>query len=257
MENPFNVAHKTILITGASSGIGKEVSVLLSKLGASVIVIGRNKERLQASFDELAQIGEQQHQKHLVDLTQPVAVQQMMQALKSSGVKIDGVVHCAGISSTIPLRLLTEEKLQHHFQTNVTASILLTKELVSKKHGLMLDGGSFVFITSIMATFGAAGKTAYAMTKGALLAGVKSLAIELASRNIRINAISPGVVVTPMSSASFYSKNEERLEKIKELHPLGLGTPEDVANACVYFLSDASKWITGTNLVVDGGYTAR
>ena len=104
---------------------------------------------------------------------------------------------------------------------------------------------------------GEMGKTVYSLTKGALIAGAKSLALELAMRNIRVNTISPGVVITPMSQNAVYSQDEESFSRVKNLHPLGLGKPEDVANACIYLLSDASRWVTGTNLVVDGGYTAR
>ncbi len=121
----------------------------------------------------------------------------------------------------------------------------------------MDSGASIIFVASIMGIVGEVGKTAYAMSKGALIAGVRSLSLELALKKIRVNAISPGVVITPMSSSSFYSKDEERIRKIETLHPLGLGNVDDVANACVYLISDASKWVTGTNLIVDGGYTAR
>jgi len=120
-----------------------------------------------------------------------------------------------------------------------------------------VTGGSIIFISSVMGVVGENGKTMYSMTKGALISAVKSLSIELATRKIRINAISPGVVETPMSKNAIYSRNEESLDKIKSLHPLGLGQPEDVANACVFLLSDASKWITGTNMLVDGGYLAK
>ena len=111
--------------------------------------------------------------------------------------------------------------------------------------------------TSVMGIVGEVAKSLYSMTKGALIAGSRSLAIELADRKIRVNCISPGVVVTPMTQKAVYSRDDESMKKVTELHPLGLGTPEDVANACIYLLSDASRWISGTNLIADGGYTAR
>ena len=129
--------------------------------------------------------------------------------------------------------------------------------VLTKPAHMAEEGGSLVFITSVMATVGESGKSLYALTKGAVLAAAKSLAIELAPKNIRVNCVSPGVVVSPMSQKSFYSQGEETLNHIKSLHPLGLGTPEDVAAACVYLLSDAARWVTGSNLVVDGGYSAR
>ena len=118
------------------------------------------------------------------------------------------------------------------------------------------QGGSIIFISSVMGMVGETGKVLYGMTKGALIAGTKSLALELARKKIRVNCISPGVVVSPMSENAIYSKDEKSLQRIKDLHPLGLGEAEDVANSCIFLLSDAGKWISGTNLVVDGGYTA-
>jgi NAD(P)-dependent dehydrogenase (short-subunit alcohol dehydrogenase family) len=171
--------------------------------------------------------------------------------------KIDGLIHCAGISSTIALRSLSEEKLNNHFAINVNTGFLLIKDLVAKKNSLLQEGASIIMMSSVMGMVGEIGKTAYGMTKGAILAGVKSLALELALRKIRLNAVSPGVVVTPMSKKSFYSQNEERLKKMEDLHPLGLGQPSDVSHACIYLLSEASKWVTGTNMIIDGGYTAR
>lgn len=253
--NPFNLKNKTILITGASSGIGRETAIVFSKLGARTILMARDLKRLEETKDSL--IDSEKHLIISIDLSDYDQMQSKVQEIKKIVSKIDGMVHCAGISSTIPLRSINEKKLKDHFEINVNASILLTKQLLSRKYALVAEGASIVFISSVMAEVGEVGKTVYAMTKGALVAGVKSLAIELALKQIRVNAVSPGVVVTPLSSASFYSKNKGRLDKVKALHPLGLGRPEDVANACVYLISDASRWVTGSNLVIDGGYTAR
>lgn len=253
--NPFSLKNKTVLITGASSGIGRETAIVLSKLGAKTVLLARNKDRLTETKNSL-----ENTDNHLIistDLSEIEQLEDVVKEVKLFVNKIDGIVHCAGMSSTIPIRSLNETKLNKHFGINVNAGMMLTKLLLSKKYALMDEGSSIVFISSVMGTVGEVGKTAYAMTKGALIAGVKSLSIELALRKIRVNAISPGVVITPLSSASFYSKNEDRLNKIKALHPLGLGETKDVANACAYLLSDASKWVTGINLIVDGGYTAR
>lgn len=253
--NPFNVIDKNIIVTGASSGIGQEVAITLSKLGARVFLLGRNKEKLIAT-KELCSDSDS-HEIFDFDLLEPEARLTFIKSLKEQINEVHALVHCAGISSTIALRSLSEEKLNDHFNINVNSGLLLIKELVAKKNSLLTEGSSIVMMSSVMATVGEVGKTAYAMTKGALLAGVKSLSLELAMKKIRVNAISPGVIITPMSSSSFYSKSEDRLERIKALHPLGLGKPSDVANACVYLVSDASKWVTGTNMIIDGGYTAR
>ena len=170
--------------------------------------------------------------------------------------RIDGLVNCAGISTTLPVNAVSPEKMIFFFQTNVIGPINLTRQIV-RSANFSEKGGSVIFISSIMSVAGESGKTLYSMTKGALVSAAKSMAIELSKRKIRVNCISPGVVVTPMSQNAVYSKDVESLNRIKDLHPLGLGKPEDVANACVFLLSDASGWITGTNLIVDGGYFAR
>lgn len=253
--NPFSLKNKTILITGASSGIGKQAAITLNKLGANIILLARDKDRLDKTKKEL--INKEKSFTISADLSDIDNMHNIVKKIKQNIVKIDGVIHCAGVSSTLPLRSINLKKLQDHFDINVNAGIILSQLLLSKKYSLMPNGSSIVFISSVMGSVGEVGKTAYAMTKGALIAGVKSLAIELALKNIRVNTISPSVVVTPLSSASFYSQNDERLNKIKSLHPLGFGKPEDVANACAFLISEASRWVTGTNLIVDGGYTAR
>jgi NAD(P)-dependent dehydrogenase (short-subunit alcohol dehydrogenase family) len=139
---------------------------------------------------------------------------------------------------------------------NVYGAMNVTR-LLTRRQNISPQGGSIIFISSIMGVAGENGKSLYSMTKGALIAGTRSLAIELAPRKIRVNCISPGVVETPMSNSAIYSQHAESLDKIRNLHPLGLGSPTDVANACTFLLSDASKWITGINLIIDGGYTAR
>lgn len=253
--NPFSVSKKTILVTGSSSGIGRAIAIELSKMGARVVLFGRDPDKLNHTVSLLE--NKEIHFQFALDLNGEEAINHCIADLKNKIDSLDGMVHCAGISSTFVLRSLSSEKLNKHFTVNVNAGFILVKELISKKHALLRSGASIVFLSSVMALVGEVGKMAYAMSKGAVLAGVKSLAVELAGKGIRVNAISPGVVETPMSSASFYSKDQERLEKIKNLHPLGLGKPEDVAHASIYLLSDASRWVTGSNLVVDGGYTAR
>ncbi|MBE0676763.1 MAG: SDR family oxidoreductase, partial [Bacteroidales bacterium] len=179
----------------------------------------------------------------------------VVEIVKESG-RIDGLVNCAGISTTMPLNVISPQKLEHIFQTNVIGAINLSKYVIKPAH-FCEKGGSVIFISSVMGVAGEAGKTLYSITKGALISAVRSMAVELSPRRIRVNAISPGVVETPMSKAAIYNRDESSFSRIREMHPLGIGQPEDVANACLFMLSDASKWITGTNLIVDGGYLAR
>ena len=254
MNPPFTLKNKTLLITGASSGIGRQCAILCSQMGATVIGLGRDADRLSETQAML-----EQPDKHLfisVDLLDHDALEAVIADAVSQKGKLHGMINSAGISTTLPLRMMKPEKVETFLQTNVAAAINLAR-LLTKPANVADEGGSLVFITSVMATVGESGKSLYALTKGAVLAAAKSLAIELAPKNIRVNCVSPGVVVTPMSQKSFYSQSEETLNHIKSLHPLGLGKPEDVAAACVYLLSDAARWVTGSNLMVDGGYTAR
>lgn len=252
--NPFSIQNKNIVITGASSGLGRACAILFSKLGANIVLLGRNEDRLLETLN--AMNNTKNHQMFSVDLTNLSAIEATLKYAREKMGKFDGLVHCAGISTTLPLRLINEEKLNHFFQTNVYCAIQLCK-MLSKPKYINENGGSFVIISSVMGHVGEVGKTLYSLTKGALLAGSKSMALELAPKKIRVNCISPGVIITPMTSAQPYNESEESLNIIKNNHPLGLGEPNDIANACVYFISDASKWVTGTNLMIDGGYTAK
>ena len=249
---PFSLSDKTIIVTGASSGIGRQCAVSCSEQGARLILIGRNTERLNETMDLLVE-----NKKHLMfplDLLDYARLDEVLNEIKSKDVLIDGIVNCAGISTTLPFRRVTPEKMDDFFKNNVAMAFNLCRRVIQDK--LMSNtGGSFIFISSVMGMVGANGKVLYGMTKGALLSGARSLALELAPKNIRVNCISPGVVITPMSKNAIYSKDEESLQRVRDLHPLGLGEVEDVAYGCIYLLSDASKWVSGSNLVIDGGYT--
>ena len=254
MQSPFSLENKQIMITGASSGIGRSTAIQCSYMGAKLLLLGRDEERLEETRKNL-----QNPEDHYV---QPVALpldtdnKNLLKAVLSKWGKVDAFVHSAGVSPTVPLRVIKEKTIRETFAVNVDAALNLVQIVTKSKHQPE-SGQSIVFISSVMSIVGESGKSVYGMTKASLVAAAKSLSVELAGRNIRVNCISPGVVDTPMSQSSVYSGNEEALNRIKSYHPLGLGTPEDVAYACIYLLSDASRWVTGTNLVVDGGYTAR
>jgi NAD(P)-dependent dehydrogenase (short-subunit alcohol dehydrogenase family) len=253
-NNPFSLENKLIIVTGASSGIGRQCAVSISKMGASVVLFGRNQERLDETLGLM-----ENKKKHLVfaiDLLDYEKIAEAVKDLVAQKGMINGLINCAGISTTIPLNALSTQKQELFFRTNVIGAINLTKQVV-RSSSFSEEGGSIIFISSVMGVVGENAKTLYSMTKGALIAAVKSMSIELARKKIRVNAVSPGVVISPMSEHAVYSKDEESLNMIRQLHPLGLGEPEDVAGACIYLLSDASRWVTGTNFIVDGGYTAR
>jgi NAD(P)-dependent dehydrogenase (short-subunit alcohol dehydrogenase family) len=252
--NPFSLSEKLILITGASSGIGRQCAISCSGMGASVLLFGRDRERLEETF-KLMDEG-QKHSLHALDLLDYDLLGTTVSDIVRERGRIDGLINCAGISTTLPLNAVSPKKMDHFFQTNVIGGVNLARQVV-KSANFSESGGSIVFISSVMGVVGENGKTLYSMTKGALIAAVKSMSVELAKRKIRVNAVSPGVVVSPMSENAIYSRDEASRKKIEALHPLGTGKPEDVANACIYLLSDAAEWVSGTNLVVDGAYLAK
>ena len=253
-NNPFSLKDKVIIVTGASSGIGRQSAIACSLSGAIVMLFGRDIARLNETLRQMKD--PQKHEIFAFDLCDFDAAAKTVKDISKRVGKISGLINCAGISTTLPINAVSVEKMDHFFKTNVLGGLNLTKQVVGSSC-FSKEGGSIIFISSVMGVVGAKGKTLYSMTKGALASAAKSLAVELASRKIRVNAISPGVVSTPMSRSAVYSRNKEALDFVRSQHPLGLGEPEDVANACVFLLSDASKWITGTNLIVDGGYLAK
>lgn len=253
-KTPFALNDKVIVITGASSGIGRQCAITCSQMGATVMLLGRDADRLNDTLQAMDNIAK--HKTFAFDLCDFEQATANIKAISTQFGKISGLINCAGISTTLPINAISTDKMEAFFRTNVLGSINLTKLVVSASN-FSKQGGSVIFISSVMGVVGAKGKTLYSMTKGALVSAAKSLAVELASRSIRVNSVAPGVVQTPMSQSAIYSRNQEALDYVTSQHPLGLGLPEDVANACVFLLSDASRWITGTNLVVDGGYLAK
>ena len=248
--NPFSLTNKIILITGASSGIGEATAIACDQQGAQLLLLGRNEERLRGTLGKLSS---KKHRVLAVDLTNFEDLTQQLSVFLEDVKSIDGVVHAAGITATYPFKLFKPEQLDAILKINVQATFYVTKLLLKK---LNKEGASLVFISSIMASLGEKAKTMYAMSKGAVSAGAKSLAIEFASKNIRVNSIAPGIVNTPMTANASYKKNDVLLAKTLEKYPLGFGEPEDVAHSCIFLLSDASKWITGTEITIDGGYSA-
>ena len=252
--NPFSLFDKNIIITGASSGIGKQTAISCSRMGANLFLIGRDPERLNTTLNSLDKSRE--NVLAVQDLTKYGEIEAMLEDAVIKIGKFDGLVNCAGVSVTRPFKMLKPEHTDHIIQANVLSAVNLSRLFIKPQY-ISKTGGSIVFISSVMGVVGEIGKSLYSLTKGALLSLTKSLALELANKNIRVNSISPGVVNTPMSAKALYNVVADGRKKILESHPLGFGEAEDIANACIYLLSDASKWITGTNLIVDGGYTAR
>ena len=239
MPGRFHLDGKSILITGASSGLGRQIAVTVSRLGAQVTITGRNEERLAETF---AGLEPGNHRRFLCDLTDDAALTKLVEDTGA----IDGVVHSAGIAGPAPLKVVSAAFVQERLAANYLAPTMLTQRLLAR-NGLR-PGASILFVASIAAHTGTAGMSIYSATKAGLVVTAKCLALELARRKIRVNCLSPAVVRTPI----FKIFERDWLDETEKRYPLGLGEPEDVANAAVFLLSDASRWITGQALIMDG-----
>lgn len=243
--NPFSLQGKTILVTGASSGIGKVTSIVCSKLGAKLILTGRNEQRLRETLESLE--GEE-HEYFVGDLTKKDYLRNLAESIPL----LSGLVHSAGTVKTIPFGFISYDLLNITIETNFIAPVLLTQELMNKKK--IGKGGSVVIISSISGIACAlAGNGVYSASKGAITSIAKIMALEFAIRKIRVNTILAGMVRTKMAEDLTFS--DEEIQEDMKKYPLGYGESSDVAFGAVYLLSDASKWITGTDLKMDGGYT--
>jgi NAD(P)-dependent dehydrogenase (short-subunit alcohol dehydrogenase family) len=248
----INLEGKRILVTGASSGIGRVFSKQAASLGASLILFGRNKERLKETFNSLQGTG---HEYHIVDLTDYLQVEQIIRLTVADAGRINGFVHSAGIEKTTPVKASKPELFKEVFEINVFAGFEVAR-ILSQKTIVDPAGASFIFISSIKGKFGDPGKVIYCSSKSAILSGVKAMALELASKKIRCNCVLPGIVMTDMVKQLFDTIPPEARQKIIDQHPLGLGMPEDVANLICFLMSDQSRWITGSEYIIDGGYSA-
>lgn len=240
-----------VLVTGASSGIGKSVVRLLNDQGVRVVLCGRNFERLLEVKNNLA--SKSLAEIFVFDLEDTSNFNQMLsKSVENSGV-FSGFVHCAGLDISKPYKLLKDEDFDSLFALNVTIPFELSRQLINKKH-FRKSGGSLVWIGSVMGMLGQKGKIAYTSSKAAVEGLVRSFALELASRQIRVNTVAPGIVCTPLTDDLFSKLSEDQVEAIRKMHPLGFGEPRDVANLVAFLLSDQSNWITGSTYLIDGGY---
>lgn len=255
--NPFSLKGKKIVVSGGTSGIGRQCAIDFAGMGASVLILGRNAERLESAMRELEVLckPEQVCVSLQVDLAVSEEVKNVGEFVKSNFGPIDGIVNCAGSSTTLPLKFMSREKIEELFASNVFSAIELTRELSKPK--LMNSGGSIIFLGSIMGILGDNCKSLYSMTKGALISAARSLAVEFAPRNIRVNSISPGLIITPINQNLPHIANPEARIALEKQFLLGLGKTTDVTNCCIYLLSEAARWITGQNFIIDGGFSVR
>lgn len=251
LKNPFNLEARTVLVTGASSGLGRGIAELAAAVGAKVILVARNGEKLEAVRASLPGEG---HAVEAFDLGQTDAIAPWLKEVAQRRGPLHGLVHSAGILTTKPLRMQSGADWETAMRVNVSAAAALTKGFRQK--GVIGGSGSIVFLASVMGLAGQPGQVLYSATKGALVAMCRSMALELARESIRVNCIAPAVVQAGMSGDLQAVLSPEQFAQVTAVHPLGLGKPEDIANAAVFLLADTGRWITGTTLVVDGGYLA-
>jgi NAD(P)-dependent dehydrogenase (short-subunit alcohol dehydrogenase family) len=247
MNSLFSLHNKTILVTGASSGIGRSVSEMLAHQGATVIMTARNEARLEATLQSLPQGN---HKYFSADLTSDEAITELVTLLPA----LDGIILNAGMVKTVPVPFIKRDDLDYMFDLMLHSSILLLQQLLKSKK--LTPGASVCFISSVASQKITIGNAIYSAAKGALNSFAKSLALELAPKKIRVNAILPGMVQTGILESG--SISEEQLQAHLKNYPLGrFGQPEDIAGLTVYLMADVSQWMTGSLLTLDGGYTLK
>ena len=241
--NPFSLEGKKILVTGSSSGIGKGIAIACSNMGANVYAVGRNQKRLE---DVLSEMSESEHKIIRCDLTDLLSIQKMVADLPV----LDGIVHCAGIGHRALCKQLSKEDVERVMSINFSAPVLLQAELLKQKK--LSKGCSVVFVASIASWSPSIGNAVYSASKGAIISYAKCLSLELAPRRIRVNCISPAMVWTDLILQE--GVEIDQLKEDEQKYPLKrYGQPEDIANLAIYMLSDASSWMTGSNVKLSGG----
>jgi NAD(P)-dependent dehydrogenase (short-subunit alcohol dehydrogenase family) len=248
----MDMTGRRVMVSGASSGLGRATAILLSELGAQLVLVARNRDRLEQTRSQLSGEGH-----HIIERdlgTDIDAIPKWMKQVVETTGPLHGLVHSAGIVALLPLRGLSYGKLHELMDINFSSAVMLTRGF--RQRGVVEGGGSIALLSSVAGLIGQRGLSAYCASKGALMALTRSLALELAEENIRINCVAPGLVETEMVNTQETDLLEDKLALLTQCHPLGLGRPADVANAVCFLLADTGRWITGTSLVVDGGYMA-
>lgn len=248
MKNPMDMTGKRVLVTGAGSGIGKATAVLLSELGASLVLVGRDIEKLKETTTFLAN---PQFAVEPFDLSNSDELVDWMRLLATRHGRFDGLVHCAGVQTFNPLRSMTAKALDRLLKVNTISSAMLIKAMQYLDCGA--DKASIVMVASTAAILATPANGPYGASKAAVMALVRTFALELVERGIRLNAVAPALVETEMVQHNRELMTADAFQGMVDKHPMGIGRPQDVANALVFLLSDAARWITGTTLVIDGG----
>ena len=246
------LGDRHIVVTGASSGLGQQAAIQISNCGARLALVGRSAERLSETASRCVWCG---HTTHSVDMSDAEVSAEAIQAIAKEHGTLHGIFHSAGTALIQPARVTKNRHLDDVFGAGVRGAFGVAR--AASKKGILVDGGSVVFMSSVSALRGRQGMSAYSAAKAAVDGMVRVVASELAERRIRVNSIIAGAVETAMHMDFVSTASEELVRNYECLHLLGFGQPEDIGNAAIFLLSDASRWITGTNMVVDGGYTAK
>jgi NAD(P)-dependent dehydrogenase (short-subunit alcohol dehydrogenase family) len=243
--NPFSLEGKIILVTGSSSGIGRAIAIECSRMGARLIISGRDQKRLDETFSMLEGKG---HRSIIMDITTDI---EKTDFLRDIG-QLNGVVHAAGIIKRVPLKMVSKKAFQEILEVNLLAPAMLTRQLYKEK--LLQSQSSIVFISSVGSHLASPGNTMYMASKGGVNSFMRGSALELAGQSVRVNCIEPAMVKTNLTK----SLSDEDIEKDLDRYPLKrYGLPEEIAYAAIYLLSDASAWMTGSFITLDGGLSLR
>ncbi len=251
MTCPADLSGSTVLVTGASSGIGRETAAVLSSLNARIVLTGRRRERLEETLSLLSGQG---HRVETFDLSQVEGIPKWLRSVTDQVGPLKGLIHAAGKQLTSPIRVVNQAAAADLLATNLQSAIMLMRGFSQKV--CHAPESSVVFISSITGLVGRSGASVYSASKAALIGLARSLAVELAPERIRVNCIAPAFVRTEMLTQLEQWLTPEQYAALEKSHPLGFGTPRDVANAAAFLVSEMARWITGTTLVVDGGYSA-
>ena len=251
MGNLVDLSDKRIVVTGASSGIGRATAILISELGGKVIGVGREESSLKETMGALVGKG---HQYNVFDLANGEFIPEMMLGIAKDG-RLDGLVHMAGIHGARPLRVSDVEFVNKLLAINIGSALQLARGFRHKK--VRASKSSIVFASSVAGMIGESGISTYSATKGAIIALSRSLASELCKEGVRVNCVSPSFVKTEFTKEFFSNLTEDQLSVLEKEHPLGFGEPEDVASLIAFLISDSSGWMTGSNIVIDGGYSTK
>lgn len=249
--NPLSMSGKTVLVTGASSGIGRATAVMQSKLGARVILNGRNETALQETLSLLHGSG---HVVSVFDMSDINGLPDWVQSLSAEYGQLDGFAHCAGIQITKPIKLFDLELFDHMMHTNLASAFAITKGFRYKRDSK--KQGSIVFVSSLAGIHSLPCNIVYGASKAGLISISTGMAMELLRDNIRVNCVAPGLVETSMVERMRETMTQAQYDRMVETYPMGVGQPDDVAHAIAFLLSDAAQWINAVTIPVDGGCLA-